>query len=238
MAEATLPPPPDAMALLSTLFANPGELCRTATTDFLDIARARARAEYQALEEAAAAVDPEEQVFYETVRGTYFLVTVAILFLLFGAAMLVIGMTGLSWAESRLVGGLTASFGLGFAVWSAVQLRRGKRPFLLLRPDGLTLPALDRPIAWLHTWPTWTWPSIAAGSAHGCCWCRKHRFQDRRRGGRRVKLNAKQRIVTFTGGPPRGMQVQGYADLLGRYRQADAAGRLLAVETRLDPSQE
>lgn len=237
LAEATLPPQPDAMALLSTLFADPGELCRAATADFLEMSRERVRARHQALEEIAAAVNPEEQTLYETTRGAYFLVSAATLFLLFGTAMLVIGMTGLSWAESRLVGEVAVVFGSGFAFWSVVHLRQGKRPFLLLRPDGLTLPALDRPIAWAHV------ADLDMAVNRGRVSTRllltpEASFPHRRPRWRRVKLDTKQRIVTFAGGPPRGMQIQAYADLLNRYRQADAAGRLLAAQTQLDPPQE
>ena len=237
LAEAVRPPSPDAMPLLSTLFADAGAVCRTATTDFLDIARARARSEHQALEEAAAAVDTAEQTFYETARGTYFLVSVTVAFLLFGALILVIGVTRLSWAESQLVGGFALVCGLGFAGWSAIQLRRGKRPLLLLRPDGLDLPGLDRPIAWAHVL------DLDVAVERGRVSTRvllapEAPFPGRKPGGRRVKLDAKQRVVTFTGGPPRGMQVQGYADLLGRYWRADTAGRLLAAGPQLNSMKE
>ena len=44
--------------------------------------------------------------------------------------------------------------------------------------------------------------------------------------------------MTFTAGLPRGMKAQDYADLLGRYRTADAARQLLSAEAAPDPQEE
>ncbi|WP_238258721.1 hypothetical protein [Methylorubrum podarium] len=47
-------------------------------------------------------------------------------------------------------------------------------------------------------------------------------------GGRNVKLDRKRRIVTVSVGLPRGMPPQDFADLIGRYRAAHQARRILA----------
>ena len=235
---AAAAPPSDAAALLSALFADPAALCRTATQDFLDLARDRARAEKEALQEAAAAVDGAERALHENVHATcIFLAVTTAVFLLAGLALLVFGMPGLGWTESRLVGGLAVACGAGFAAWGLILRRRGEHPFLLLRPDALVLPALDRPIAWAHV------ADLDMVLDRGRVSTRlllgpETPFPVRGPGGRRVRLDPRQRIVTFTAGPPRGMKAQGYADLLGRYRTADAARQLLAAEAAPNPHEE
>ena len=51
--------------------------------------------------------------------------------------------------------------------------------------------------------------------------------------GRRVKLDARQMIVTFAATPPRALKVQGFADLIGRYRRANLARQALAEADRM-----
>jgi len=234
---AAAPPCPDAADRLAALFADPDGLCRTATADFLDLARARARAEHEALEEAAAAVDGVEQALHEDRRGT---VAVALgmgtVFLLLGAALLLFGLHGLGVTERQVLGGFAVLSGVGLVGGGLVLLRRRPAPFLLLRRDALVLPALDRPIAWAHV------ADLDMVLDRGRVSTRlllgpEAPFPVRGRGGRRVKLDPRQRIVTFTAGLPRGMKAQGYADLLGRYRTADAARRLLAAEAAPNPQE-
>ena len=238
LAQAAAPPSPDATARLAALFADPHGLCRTATADFLDLARDRARAEHEALEEAAAAVDGAEQALHEDRRGTVIVaIGMGAVFLLLGAALLVFGLPGLGEGERRLLGGFAAASGLGLAGWGLVLLRRRPAPFLLLRRDALVLPALDRPIAWAHV------ADLDMALDRGRISTRlllppEAPFPVRRPGGRRVKLDPRQRIVTFTAGLPRGMKAQDFADLLGRYRAADEARRLLAAEAEPNSQEE
>ena len=229
LTDATAPPPPNAAAL-AALFADPDALCRTATADFLDLARDQARAEHHALEEAAAAVDGTEQALHEDRRG---MVAVALglgaVFGLLGAALLVFGLQGLGLMERRLLGCFAVLSGSGLVGWGLVLLRRPRVPFLLLQRDALVLPALDRPISWAHV------IDLDIVLDRGRVSTRlllppEAPFPVRGSGGRRVKLDPRQRIVTFTAGLPRGMKAQDYADLLGRYRVADTARRLLAAE--------
>lgn len=234
-AAAALPPGPDAMARLSDLFADPAALCRTATADFLNLARDHARAEHQALEDAAAAVDEGEQALVEDKRPAGIVMTAtSAVFLLAALALLTFGMSGLAWTESRIVGGLAAFLGLGFGAWGLTLLRRRLAPFALLRPDSLVLPGLDRPIAWEHV------ADLDMVLDRGRINTRlllppEAPFPTRRPGARRIKLDAGKRIITFTAGLPRGMSPEGYADLFGRYRMADEARRMLAAETPPHP---
>ncbi len=238
LAEAASPPRADAQSRLSELFADPDALCRNATTDFLDMARRRAREMQQVLEQTAAAVDETEHALHEDWRAVSSVsIGAAILFLLAGAALLVFGMQGLSWHESEVVGGVATAIGLGFAGWSLVLVRRPRAPFLLLRPDGFTLTGLDREIAWEHL------IDLDMMLERGRISTRlllspEAPLPVRTPGRRRIKLDGKQRIVTFTAGLPRGMKAQGYAELLARYRLADLARRQLAGETTPHPDKE
>ena len=230
LAQAAAPPAAEATALLSALFADPAALCRTATTDFLDMARDRARAEHQALEEAAAAVDGEEQALHEDLRGTGIaLVGMGVVFVLIGAALLVFGLNGLGPTERQALGWLAVVGGAGMVGWSLLLLRRRPEPFLVLRRNELLLPALDRPVAWAHVLDLDMTLDRGRVSTR-LLLSPDAPFPARGPRGRRVKLDPKQRIVTFTAGLPRGMKAQDYADLLGRHRMADAARRELAAE--------
>lgn len=238
LTDAALLPPPDARVLLSELFTDPAMLCRTATADFLDLARDRAVGMHQALEEAAAAVDGTEQALYQDMRGTCFAVIgVAIVFVLVGLALLVFGMNGLGETQRRVLGGFAIVSGLGMAGWSLFLLRRRPVPFLLLRMDGLTLPGLDRPIAWADIVDLDMMLDRGRVSTR-LLLSPEAPFPALKPGGRGVKLDVRQRIATFTAGLPRGMKAQEYSDLLGRYRMADAARRELAADTAPNPGKE
>ncbi|MGI4810987.1 MAG: hypothetical protein ACRYF2_23120, partial [Janthinobacterium lividum] len=238
LAQAALPPSIDAQSCLSALFAEPDALCRTATADFLDMARGRARAMHQALEDAAAAVDGTEFPLHENRRSAgYVYIGAATMFVLAGAALLVFGMQGLSWQESKLVSGVAAAIGLAFAGWGLIQLRTRRPPFLLLRPDAFTLTGLDRPIAWEHVTDLDMVLDRSRISTRMLL-SPEAPFPARTAGRRRIKLDRQRRIVTFTAGLPRGMKAQGYADLLARYRTADLARRELAGERAQHPDKE
>lgn len=238
LAEAMMPPSATAMALLSALFIDPTGLCRTATTDFLDLARDRAQAEHQALVEAATAVDGEELALHEDRRGTGLAVSgLGTVFLLFGAALLLFGLRGLGPTEQQLLGGFAAVSGLGMAGWGLLLLRRRPTHFLLLRRDSLSVPGLDRAIDWSHV------VDLDMMLDRGQVSTRlllgpEVPFPARRPGARRVTLDARRRIITFKAGMPRGMKAQDYADLLYRYRTADAARRALAAATAPNPGPE
>ena len=238
LAAAALPPPTDAQSRLSELFADPDALCWTATADFLDLARGRARAMHQALEDAAAAVDGAEFALHEDRRSSgYVYIGAAALFLLAGSALLMFGLQGLSWQESKVVSAVTAAIGMTFGGWGFVQLRTRPAPFLLLRQDACALTGLDRPIAWKHV------IDIDMVLDRGRISTRMllspdAPFPARMAGRRRIKLDLQRRIVTFTAGLPRGMKAQGYADLLSRYRTADLARRELAAESAPHPDKE
>lgn len=230
LAAAAAPPPPDAASRLSAYFADPGSLCRAATEDFLAAAGEDAQASREMLEAAAAGIGTEAVVLHENSRGGG-------LFLIgFGgilaAAALVLVAIGLPAREGReawiaVAGG--GGLGLVFLAFGIGMLRRGDKPFLVLRPEAMAIAGLDRPIAWEHAL------DLEMSMHQGRIVTRillppEAPFPARAPGGRRVKLDPRRRSVTFAAGPPRGLKAQGFADLVWRYRQAAMARQILAKE--------
>jgi Zn-dependent protease with chaperone function len=228
LAEVTAPPPPEAAERLSAYFAEPEALCRAATADFLGAARDSARQHHEALREAAAGVADAPVLIEENTRAA---ATFLFCFggLLMAAAVLVAVMQppGTNTFNGWLIVGVGGGLGLVFALCGIPLLRRGRRPFLELRPDTLLIDGLDRPIPWADV------ADLDMTAHQGRVVTRillppEAPFPERRKGGRRVRLDAKRRIITFAAAPPRRMKVQGYAEIIARYRQADAARRALA----------
>ena len=60
-------------------------------------------------------------------------------------------------------------------------------------------------------------------------------FPQRTSAGRKVKIDAERRIVTIRAVLPRKMKPQDFADLIGRYRQAAEAQRILAIRSVVPP---
>nr|WP_245214805.1 M48 family metallopeptidase [Pararoseomonas indoligenes] len=232
LAEASAAPPPEAMDRLGALFAAPEALCRAATEDFLAAVHSNLRARQDALKEAAAGVAPEAAVLGENTRGG------GIFLLCFGAILLAailfvmaVEVPGFGTQEKGIICGSAGVLALGFGIAGYLMLRRHDRPFLVLRPETMEIPGLDRPIAWADI------ADLDMTLDRGAIVTRillppEAPFPARLPGaGRRVKLDVKQRIVTLRSGLPRGLKAQGLAELIGRYRQADLARRLLAEET-------
>ncbi|MCR0981475.1 M48 family metallopeptidase [Roseomonas populi] len=241
LAEAAAPPPPPspgAMSRLSALFAAPEALCRAATEDFLAVVRSNALARRNALEAAAAGVAPDATVLGENTRGGGIfllcfggILAVAILF------VMAVDVPGFGPTEKGIVCGSAGVLALVFLVAGYLMLRRHDRTFLVLRPEALEIPGLDRPIAWADV------ADLDMTMDRGSIITRmllppQAPFPTRLPGaGRRVKLDTKQRIVTLRSGLPCGMKPEGLAELIGRYRQADLARRLLAEERAADQNE-
>ncbi|WP_211257511.1 M48 family metalloprotease [Muricoccus aerilatus] len=234
LAEAATPPPPDALSRLSAYFADPEPLCHAATADFLNSARAEAREVHQALEAAATGVAEEPVALHENTRaGAIFLFAFGGILAAAALALLALDVPGVDVTEERIVAGAGGGLGLLLILFGVPLLRRGNKPFLILRPDSLLIAGLDRPILWQHV------ADLDMSVDRGSVITRillppEAPFPARLPRGRRVKLDTKRHIVTFTAAPPRDLKVQGFADLIARYRQADAARRILAEEGSAD----
>ncbi|MFT8246211.1 M48 family metalloprotease [Roseomonas sp. BN140053] len=233
LAEAAVLPPPEARPPLATLFAAPEALCRAATADFLAEARNSHREAHAALEAAAAGVAPDEQVLHENTRGgALFLFIFGGLLIAAALFVLAVDVPGFGTLEKNIVAGAGGALGLFFVAMGAITLRRGRKPFLILRPDALVIPGLSAPIAWDDV-ADMDMTATQGGLVTRLLLLPEAPFPARLRGAsRRVKLDGKRHIVTLTSGLPRGLKAQGLLDLLARYRQAAVARRLLAEEAQ------
>ena len=230
MAAAAAAPSSGALAQLGAYFAAPAELCRAVSADFVAVVRRNAAAFHDRLEAAVAQVGTEERVLHEGTRnGAIVLVGVGGVLALAALGLAAFDLPGLGSTEERILIAAALVAGAALAGTGLVMLRRGERPFLTLRPDALVILGLDRAIPWddvadldmtLHSNRMVTRLLVPPDAP----------FPERGRGGRRVKLDARQRVVTVTATLPRGMKAQHFADLIARYRNAARARRLLAEE--------
>ncbi|SFU76077.1 Peptidase family M48 [Methylobacterium sp. 174MFSha1.1] len=231
LSAAGLTPPPHAIGQLAAYFADPAGLCRAASADFLDVVRARDAAFRAELEATAAEVGTEERTLRANHRPRGLVLAVAGgLFALAALAIAVLGIPGILPREAHVV--LAAALGIAVLMGGAGAfiLSRGEPVILVLRPEGLAAPGLDRTIAWTdiadldltgnHTGlvmrvllpPAVPWPQ-------------------RRPARPAVKLDAKRRIVTLPLPMPRGMNLQSFADLIATYQGAARARTLLEGTT-------
>ncbi|WP_426958557.1 M48 family metalloprotease [Muricoccus radiodurans] len=227
LAEAGAPPPREALSRLAGLFASPEALGRAATGDFLSVVRRNARAHRESLEAAAAEVTEETVLRENTRAGAIFLFVFGGLLIAGVITVLAMDVPGTGPLERQVIGGLAGALALLFLACGAFALRRHDRPFLVLRPDSFAIPGLDQPIPWERVLdldmaldrgrmttrfflpPAGPFPARLPGA------------------GRRVKLDATRRIVTLRSGLPRKMTGEGFASLIGRYRRASIARRML-----------
>ena len=228
LALAAMAPPAHALGQLGAYFADPAGLCRAATEDFLGAVREHEAAVRADLETAAAGVAAEDRVLRENSRpGALVLVGASGLFGLAALGLAVFGFPSLSARDAGYAAAFSLVLGAILGGFGGYRLWRGERVTLILRPDGMAVPGLDRPIAWDAIADL----DIAAnqtGLATRLLLPPEAPFPVRVPGGRGVKLDARRRIVTIALGLPRGMKAQDFADTLGRYRAAAQARRLLA----------
>lgn len=228
LAEAAAPPPDEALARLGAYSAVPEAVCRAGTADFLQSARARHAAERERLETAVAGVGEEAMALHDNTRpGAIFLFAFGGLLLAGSAAVVVLGVPGTGPREVLWVAGAASALALVFIGFGIPMLRRGDTPFLVLRPEAISVTGLDRPIAWADV------AHVGITLHQGALVTRLVLMRDRPLpaklpGARRLKLDPKGYGVTFTRAPPRGLKPEAYADLIARYREADAARRHLA----------
>jgi len=230
LAAAAAPPPAGALSRLAAYFSEPEALCQAATEDFLQLARERAEAERRSLEITAAAVGPDAMALHENTRpGAIVLFVFGGLVLVTALALLVLGVPGVSGPALWSVTGAAGTLGLVFIGFGVPLLRRGDTPFLILRPEDMTVVGLDRPIAWADVRDVEM--TVHQGAIlTRVLLMRSATFPARLPRARRVQLDASRYSVTFRASPPRKLKLHGYADLVARYREADAARRRLAAE--------
>ena len=232
LAAAGAAPPPHALGQLAAYFADPAALCRTATQDFLGAVNAREAALRAHLEATAAEVGTEAQVLHANHRPRGLVLAVAGgLFAAAGLAIALLGIPKVSAHEARVVLAVALVLAALLGGAGAVILRRGDPVSLVLSPEGLRAPGLDRTIPWDAV------ADLDMTSGQGAMATRLllppgAPWPERVRGGRNVKLDPKRRIVTVTVGLPKGMKPQDFADLIGRYRAAHQARLILAEAAR------
>lgn len=226
---ALSPPRPEALAGLKVYFADPEALCRDATADFLGMVRGNLAAYHAHLETLETAVDAQELVLREGTRlGGIVLVVGGGLVALALLALATLGLPDVGVGEGRLTAAIISPVALALLARGAFVLRRGERPILALRPEALVVPGLDRPIPWDDVAEL----ELVRGSrlllvrvllAPGSAF-------PRHAPDRRVKLDAERRVVTLRTHLPYRMTPQAFTELIGRYRTAAEARRLLAGE--------
>ena len=227
LAEATAALPRQSLDSLALFFADPGEVCRGATEDFLTVARRRHGAVQAQIEAAAAAVRPEEQTFATSMRAAgCFLLAFGLALLGTGILLLATGVPGTSLQELWIVSGAGGALGAVFAGFGLFYLLQGRRIWLVLGPDALAFPGLDRPIAWdevVDLDMAWfnhrvTMRVLLAQDVS---------VPERRAGASQISIDVARRLVVVKAVLPRRVKPRDFVDLIFRYRRAAQARRLL-----------
>ena len=231
--QAAAVPPPPALGQLAAYFADPAGLCRAATADFPGAVRAHDAAFRAHLEATVAEIGTEARTLRESTRpGAIALMAIGGVFA--GGALLWIapGLPGLSANEARLVVAVALACGAVLAGLGGYRLWRGERTTMILSPEALAVPGLDRPIPWTSI-ADLDMTTRQNGVVTRLLLPPEAPFPQAVPGGRKVKLDAGRGIVTITAGLPYRMSVQDFADLIGRYRHAAEARRVLAESVAL-----
>jgi hypothetical protein len=227
LSAAGTPPPAHALGQLAAYFADPSALCRATTADFLGAVHAREAAVRAHLEATAAEVGTEERVLRADYRPRGIALGVGGgLFAVAALAFALVPIPGISPHEARVVLVTALMLSALFCGAAALVLSRGEPVIMVLSPEGLKTPALDRTIPW---------DDIAdldmtlnqAGMVTRLLLPPDAAFPGRGPRGRGLKLDTKRRIVTLAHALPRKMKPQDFADLIGRYRTAARARRIL-----------
>jgi hypothetical protein len=227
---AGVAPPAHALGQLAAYFADPTGLCRAATEDFLGAVQAHRAAHRAHLEATVADVGTDERVLHAHHRARGLALAVGGgLFAVATLAIALFGIPGIRLHEVNVLLFTACAFAVLLGGVGALILWRGDPLALTLSPEGLKAPGLDQLIPWgdiadldmtLSQSTMVTRLLLPPGVP----------FPKRIPGGRNVRLDAKRRIVTVSVGLPRGMTPQDFADLIGRYRTAHEARRILAEQ--------
>ncbi len=225
---AGVTPPPHALGQLAAYFADPAGLCRAASADVLDAIRARDAAVRAELEATAAEVGTGERVLRANYRSRgLVLLAAGGLFAAAASGLAVFGIPGILAREAGVVFAAALVLAVVMGGAGAVILSRGEPVILVLAPVGLTVPGLDRPIAWddiadLDMTATLTGILTRILLPPAAPW------PQRLPGRHAVTLDAKRRIVTLPLPVPHKLTPQAFADLIVAYQAAAQARRILA----------
>jgi Zn-dependent protease with chaperone function len=234
IAEVTAPPPEDAMARVSALFAAPDQLFRELTSDFTGGAREVHRAQRESLETAAAAVSAEAVVVKDSTRAGGWALGV-------GGLIFVALAIGIEVVKTQLpsdlvsLAGICGGIGLVVLIIAVFLLSRGEKPFVTLHPDALVLDGVDRPLAWSEIEQVGYQVVGGAANSNGLRFSvfltEDAPLPGRAKGARRAKISRKKRKIEIASRRLRNkMTAQAFADLIEQYREADYARKLLAQQ--------
>ncbi|BAQ48657.1 M48 family metallopeptidase [Methylobacterium aquaticum] len=236
LAAAGIAPPPHALGQLAAYFADPAGLCRAASADFLGAVRARDAAVRADLEAAVAEIGTGERVLRANHRPRGLVLVVAGgLFAAIALAIMIFGVPGIPPRQIVVVAGAAFALAVLMGGAGALVLSRGAPVTLVLSPGSLASPGLDRPIAWGEI-ADLDMTANHAGVVTRVLLPPGASFPGRRPGRHGVRLDAKRRIVTLAVPMPRGMNPQGFADLIAAYRTAAEARRILAEAAASRPA--
>ena len=234
LAEVTAPPPEDALARISALFAAPDQLFRDLTADFTGGARETHRAHRESLETAASAVETEAVEVRDSTRaGGWALLVGGLLFVAMTVAIMLWESQLPSEVASLTI--VTGGIGLVFMIIGVALLFRGEKPFVTLHPDRLVLDGVDRPLLWSEIEQVGYQVVGGAANSNGLRFSvfltAEAPLPGRAQGARRAKISRKKHKVEIASRRLRNkMTAQAFAELIERYRVADHARALLAEQ--------
>jgi len=232
IAEVTAPPPEDAMARVSALFAAPDQLFRELTADFTGGAREMHQAHRESLETAVGVVSAEAVVVQDSTKAGGWALGVG--GLIFAAIAIGIKLQEAQFPnDADLLTGITGAIALVFLVIGAGLLIRGEKPFVTLHPDRLVLDGVDRPLSWSEIEQVGYQVVGGAANSNGLRFSvfltEDAPIPGRAKGARRAKISRKKRKIEIASRRLLNkLSAQAFAELIAQYREADYARMLLA----------
>lgn len=227
---ATRRPEQGVRSFVHELFPDWTGLCRRLSQDFLDDARKARALRREALEKVVADV-ADVTVVYDNVKPMIWTMgIVAGIFGAFGLSVVVFSaQAGLGYDPfgQMMMAAVTGTFAAAATIYAVFLYRRAARPLMVLNPDGLVSPRLDRPIAWTEiakyavyastrfSLRLWLHPDATAPKKD---WRALYSKVDHRRG-----------VVTLGAMGIRGMKPADFSGLVGRYLYAAYARQELAA---------
>ncbi|MBB4000210.1 M48 family metallopeptidase [Aureimonas pseudogalii] len=231
LAHATRRPEPGVPSFGRKAFADWDAICRALSLDFLTRARG-AHAEYrESLETAAAAVGSEALVLYDNAKPMIWVMGIASgFFAIIGigavAAAAQIGFGHDEWAQAILAAVGATGF-LGFAAIAIVSHRRSRAPLFVLTPEHLETSRFLDPIPWTDVEQYQVYANQRF--ALQLVLHEEAPLPARRGFWFYSKVNRRRRTVTIDAFGVKGMKVDAFSELIGRYLHAAYARRELVA---------